>query len=221
MKKAAFATAAGFNSILRQIKPGINERIIADALEFEYRKHGAQTLAYNSIVGSGFNGTVLHYMDNNQPMSDGDLIVIDSGAAYHGYAADITRTFPANGTFTAEQREVYEVVLRAQLAAIKAVKPGKKMSDVDQAARDVIDKAGFGAAFIHGIGHQLGLEVHDVTPEGPLKPGMVVTIEPGVYLPDRKIGIRIEDDILMTRSGGQNLTVAVPKTIKDIEAAMR
>jgi Xaa-Pro aminopeptidase len=220
MKRAAAATAAGFNSILRQIKPGMSERVIADALEFEYRSHGAETLAYNSIVGSGLNGTVLHYMENNQPMVDGDLIVIDSGAAFKGYAADITRTFPANGKFTSEQRDIYEVVLRAQMAGIKAVKTGNKMSDVDTAAREVIEKAGLGHAFIHNIGHQLGLEVHDVTPDGALKPGMVVTIEPGVYLPDRKLGVRIEDDILVTGSGNQNLTAAVPKTVKDVEAAM-
>jgi Xaa-Pro aminopeptidase len=220
MKLAADATAAGFNTILKQIKPGISERVIADALEFEYRKRGAESLAYNSIVGSGLNGTVLHYMDNNQPINDGDLIVIDSGGAYQGYAADITRTFPANGKFTSDQRDAYEVVLKAQLAGIKAVKVGTKMSDVDAAARNVIDKAGLGHAFIHNIGHQLGLEVHDVTPTGPLKPGMVVTIEPGVYLPERKLGIRIEDDILVTARGNLNLTSAVPKTVKDIEAAM-
>jgi Xaa-Pro aminopeptidase len=220
MKRAATATAAGFNAILKQIKPGISERVIADALEFEYRKNGAETLAYNSIVGSGFNGTVLHYMDNNQPIGTDDLIVIDSGAAYKGYAADITRTFPASGKFTAEQREIYEVVLAAQLAGIKAVKTGTKMSDVDAAARNVIDKAGLGHAFIHNIGHQLGLEVHDVTPTGALKPGMVVTIEPGVYLPERKLGVRIEDDILVTSKGNQNLTIAVPKTVTQIEKAM-
>ena len=220
MKQAIAATASGFNVILKQIKPGISERVIADSLEFEYRKHGAESLAYNSIVGSGLNGTVLHYMDNNQPINDGDLIVIDSGSEYQGYAADITRTFPANGKFTAEQREVYEVVLKAQLAAIKAVKPGVKMSDVDAAARNVIDKAGLGHAFIHNIGHQLGLEVHDVTPTGPLKPGMVVTIEPGVYLPEQKLGVRVEDDILVKTSGNQNLTIAVPKTVKDIEDTM-
>jgi Xaa-Pro aminopeptidase len=220
MKKAISATTAGFTAILKQIKPGISERVIADALEFEYRRHGAETLAYNSIVGSGLNGTVLHYMENNQPMEDGDLIVIDSGGSCHGYAADITRTFPANGKFSPAQREVYEVVLKAQLAAIKAVRPGVRMSEVDAAARDVIDKAGLGHAFIHSIGHQLGLDVHDVTPPGPLKAGMVVTIEPGVYLPDQKLGVRIEDDILVTASGNQNLTVKVPKLVKEIEAAM-
>src|SRR5439155_2781663 len=128
--------------------------------------------------------------------------------------------FPASGKFTSDQREVYDVVLRAQLAGIKAVRPGVKMSDVDAAARGVIERAGYGAAFIHNIGHQLGLQVHDVTPDGPLKPGMVVTIEPGVYLPERKIGVRIEDDILVTAKGNQNLTAAVPKTIAENERAM-
>ena len=222
MRRAIAATVAGFNGVLRGvIKPGVHERQIADALEFEYRRNGAETLAYNTIVGSGLNGTVLHYMDNDQPVQGGDLIVIDSGASCRGYAADITRTFPADGRYTDDQRQVYDVVLAAQLAGIKAVRPGNKMSDVDAAARAVIDKAGLGHAFIHNIGHQLGLEVHDVTPDGPLKPGMVVTIEPGVYLPDRKLGVRIEDDILVTANGNQNLTIAVPKTADDVEAAMR
>jgi Xaa-Pro aminopeptidase len=221
MRKAADATAAGFNAILKQIKPGVNERAIADALEFQYRARGAETLAYNSIVGSGLNGTVLHYMDNNNVMKAGDLVVIDSGGAFRGYAADITRTFPVSGTFTDEQKSVYETVLKAQQAAIKVVKVGNTMSDADAAAREVIDKAGLGHAFIHNIGHQLGLEVHDVTPDGALRPGMVVTIEPGVYLPDQRLGVRIEDDILVTANGNQNLTAAVPKSVKDIEAAMR
>jgi Xaa-Pro aminopeptidase len=220
MQRAITATAAGFAAMIKLIKPGVSERVLADALEFEYRRHGAETLAYNSIVGSGLNSTVLHYMENNQPIGDGDLIVIDSGGSYSGYAADITRTYPANGKFSAEQRDVYEVVLKAQLAAIRAVGPGVKMSDVDAAAREVIEKAGLGHAFIHSIGHQLGLEVHDVTPTGPLKAGMVVTIEPGVYLPDKKLGVRIEDDILVTSSGNKNLTIAVPKSVKEIEAAM-
>ena len=220
MRRAAAATVAGFNAVLKQIKPGVGERAIADALEYEYRRHGCEGLAYNTIVGSGLNGTVLHYMDNAQPVGAEDLIVIDSGAEFRGYAADITRTFPAAGRFTDDQRAVYDVVLAAQLAAIKAVRPGNRMIDVDTAARDVIEKAGFGHAFIHNIGHQLGMEVHDVTPDGPLKPGMVVTVEPGVYLPDRKLGVRIEDDILVTATGNQNLTAAVPKTVADVEAAM-
>jgi Xaa-Pro aminopeptidase len=171
-------------------------------------------------VGSGINGTVLHYMDNSQPLGDGELLVIDSGAMLGDYAADVTRTYPVSGKFTAEQREVYEVVLQSQLAAIRAAKPGASMVDVGAAARAVIEKAGYGDAFIHGIGHQLGMEVHDVTPDGPLKPGMVVTVEPGIYLPGRKMGIRIEDDVLITAKGNQNLTLAIPKTVAEVEAAL-
>ena len=146
--------------------------------------------------------------------------MIDSAAAYGGYAADVTRTLPVSGRFTAEQREVYEVVLRAQLAAIKAAKPGAKVSDVDSAARNVIEKAGYGDAFIHSTGHPLGLEVHDVMPDGPYRPGMVITIEPGVYFPERKLGVRIEDDILITAGGNRNLTSGIPKTVAEVEAAM-
>lgn len=220
MRRAIDATAAGYAAAMKVIRPGATEAQIAQALEQTYLAHGGDGLAYNSIVGSGLNGTVLHYMDNRAIANEGDLLVIDSGASHQGYAADVTRTLPAGGRFTHEQRDVYDVVLKSQLAAIKAARPGTKMTDVDAAAREVIDKAGFADAFIHGVGHQLGLEVHDVTPDGPLKPGMVVTIEPGVYLPDRKLGVRIEDDILITARGNQNLTAMIPKAVKDIEAAM-
>ena len=220
MSRAAEATAAGYDAVMRMIRPGVNEGEIAQTLERTYLQHGADGLAYNSIVGAGLNGTILHYHANSKTVEDGELIVIDSAAAYAGYASDVTRTFPASGRFTSEQRDVYEVVLRAQLAAIKAARPGAKMSDVDAAARAVIEKAGHGDHFPHGIGHQLGLETHDVTPDGPLKPGMVVTIEPGVYYQDRKMGVRIEDDILITARGNQNLTARIPKSAKDVEQAM-
>jgi Xaa-Pro aminopeptidase len=221
MDRAIDVTTRGFAAAFRMIRPGVTERQIADALETEYRRLGASGLAYNTIVGAGLNATVLHYMDNTQAVKENDLIVIDSGAAWEGYAADITRTVPASGRFSDEQREVYEVVLRAQEAAIKRIRPGVRMFEVDAAAREVIDRAGFGAAFIHNIGHQLGLEVHDVSPDGPLKAGMVITIEPGVYLPDRRIGVRIEDDLLVTPRGSRNLTAAVPRQPREIESAMR
>jgi len=220
MRRAIAATAAGYEAAMRMIRPGIGEREIDFTLEQAYRQNGAEELAYNSIVGSGLRGTVLHYMENNQMTEAGDLLVIDSGASFRGYAADVTRTFPVSGRFTDEQRDVYEVVLRSQLAAIKASRPGATLIDADNAARNVIEKAGFGDAFIHGIGHQLGLEVHDVAPDGPLRPGMIVTIEPGVYFPDRKMGIRIEDDVLITAKGNENLTRQIPKTVTEIEAAM-
>jgi Xaa-Pro aminopeptidase len=220
MEQAVRATAAGYSQVLKLIKPGLSEADLDHALEHAYRAAGASGVAYNSIVGAGLAGTVLHYMDNRAPLVDGDLIVIDSAARFGGYAADVTRTLPVSGKFTAEQREVYEVVLRAELAAIAALRPGVTHTEVDAAARDVIERAGFGDAFIHNVGHQLGLDVHDVTPDGPLVEGMVLTIEPGVYLPDRRLGVRIEDDVLITKSGPRVLTDMIPKTVADVEAAM-
>ncbi|MFG0283883.1 MAG: M24 family metallopeptidase, partial [Phycisphaerales bacterium JB039] len=166
------------------------------------------------------NGTVLHYMANDGVCADGQVVLIDCGALYDGYAADVTRVFPVSGKFTKEQAEQYDIVLRAQEAAIRAIKPGAKIGDIDAAARAIIDKAGLGDSYIHGIGHQLGLEVHDVTPDGPLKEGMVVTIEPGAYVRETGIGVRIEDDVLVTKTGSRVLTSAIPKKVKDVEAAM-
>jgi len=220
MNKACDATAAGFGAILKYIRPGLTEGQLEHALESAYRVAGAQGVAYNSIVGSGLMGTVLHYMANDKPLEPGDLIVIDSAARFNGYAADVTRTLPVSGRFSPAQRDLYQTVLAAQLAGIAACKPGNTMTDVDAASRNVIEKAGLGDSFIHGIGHQLGLEVHDVTPDGPLVPGMVVTIEPGVYLPESKTGVRIEDDILITKGAPKNLTAMIPKTIAEIEKAM-
>lgn len=220
IRRAIAATAAGYARVLKMIRPGLTERRIEHALEQTYREHGADALAFNSIVGAGLQSTVLHYSRNSGVLEEGALVLIDSGAQFGGYAADITRTFPVSGRFSPAQREVYEVVLRAQLAAIRAARPGARMHEVDEAARSVIDKAGYADAFIHGIGHQLGLEVHDATPDGPLRAGMVITIEPGVYLPDAKIGVRIEDDVLISRQGAQVLTAAVPKTVREIESAM-
>jgi Xaa-Pro aminopeptidase len=176
MQQAADATAAGYDAILRLIKPGLTEAYLDQALDQAYRAQGGSGVAYNSIVGSGLNGTVLHYMDNRQPLVAGDLIVIDSAARLGGYAADVTRTYPVSGKFTPEQREVYETVLRAEEAAIKALRPGVTHTEVDAAARDVIEKAGYGDAFIHNIGHQLGLEVHDITPDGPRERKFLVKI---------------------------------------------
>lgn len=219
IERAADITVAAYAQVLKHIRPGVNESQIQLALETVYKQQGGD-IAYGSIVGSGLSGTVLHYIDNDRPLEAGDLLVIDSAASFGGYASDITRTFPVSGKFTPDQRELYEVVLKSQLAAIKASKPGAKMFDVDAAARNVIEKAGLGDAFIHSVGHPLGLSVHDVQPDHPLKPGMVITIEPGIYLPDRKIGIRIEDDLVITKTGNRNITDRVPKTVKEIEAAM-
>jgi Xaa-Pro aminopeptidase len=221
MERAAGATASGYAAAARAIRPGANEREVQRALEDGFVSGGGSEPGYGSIVGAGLNSTVLHYRANDQTAEDGDVLLIDAAARVGGYTADVTRTFPVNGKFTREQREIYEIVLRAQEAAIRAVKPGVQMSQVDAAARNVIEKAGYGDAYMHGIGHQLGIEVHDVTPNGPLKAGMVVTIEPGIYLPDRKLGVRIEDDVLVTAKGTRNLTAMIPKSPDEVEAMMR
>jgi Xaa-Pro aminopeptidase len=220
MRQAALATALGYAAAAKIIRAGVSETDIQHALEDGYRRNGATGPAYNSIVGAGFNGTVLHYTDNKAVVADGDLIVIDSGAAFGGYACDVTRTFPVSGRFTPDQRELYEIVLKAQVAAIRAARPGARWHDVDRASRRVIEDAGLGDAYIHSVGHQLGMEVHDASPDGPLKAGMVITIEPGVYLPEQRLGVRIEDDILITPSGSTILTGAIPKKASEVEEFM-
>ncbi len=223
IRRACDITAQGFEAVLRILRPGVNEFVVQETIEHAYRSAGARAIAFPSIAGSGVNSTVLHYRANEKVIDDGDLICIDSGAKWAGYSADVTRTFPANGRFTRRQREVYDIVLKAQLAAIRAVKPGARNSQIDAAARKVITDAGFGDYFIHGIGHHLGLDTHDATPLGdqPLKIGAVMTIEPGIYIPHEKIGVRIEDDVLVTRSGCEVLTRAIPKAVADIEQTMK
>ena len=222
MQRAADITAKGYEAVLSGLKPGITEFDVQELAEHGYRANGSRRPAYGTIAGGAFNATVLHYHGNREPLRDGDVILLDSGADYMGYACDVTRTFPVGGKFTARQREIYEIVLEAQLAAIAATKAGTTFAAIDKAARDVITKAGYGDAFFHGCGHHLGLEVHDITPEGPIPENAVITIEPGIYLPDEKFGVRIEDDILVTKkAGGVNLTAAIPKTVAEIERAMR
>lgn len=220
LQRAIDITADGFLAMMKSIAPGMNEFDVKETLEHTYRSNGARELGFPAIAGSAVNSTVLHYRANTRTIEDGDLVCIDSGSRWEGYSADITRTVPANGTFTDRQREIYNLVLRAEMAAIKAVKPGVTMAKVDAAARSIISRAGFGDAFFHGIGHHLGLETHDITPDAPLKVGSVVTIEPGIYLPDEAIGVRIEDDILVTRNGSKNLSSKIPKRAADIERIM-
>lgn len=222
MEEAMRITGVGFGAALKMIRPGVNEKDIQKAIEGRFESEGADGTAYGSIVGAGYNATVLHYHDNNARVNDGEVICIDAGARFGGYCADVTRTFPANSTFSKRQRELYELVFEALEAAIAAVKPGKHLFHADDAARAVLRKGGVEDKYVHGIGHQLGMEVHDVTPDDALRPGMVVTIEPGVYLPEEKIGIRIEDDILVTAKGHRNLTGSlIPREAREIERAMK
>ncbi len=221
MRRAIAITACGFQAVLETIRPGITEFDVQEAAEHAYRTNGARSTAYGTIAGSGINGTVLHYRANSAPLAAGETVVLDSGAAFGGYCADITRTYPVDGTFTTRQRKVYDVVLDAQLAAIAAVRPGATLADIDRAARAVITTAGFGDAFIHGTGHHLGLEVHDASPNEPLRPGAVITIEPGIYLPQERFGVRIEDDVLVTSKGRENLSAAIEKDARAIERTIR
>jgi Xaa-Pro aminopeptidase len=221
IQRAIDITAVGFDAILKSLKPGLNEFDVQETIEHAYRTHGARALAFRTIAGSGVNATVLHYHANNRTLENGDLICIDSGAAFQGYSADVTRTLPVSGRFSPRQREVYEVVLKANQAAIHAARAGATLHDVDLAARQLIDKAGYADFFIHSIGHHLGLETHDASPDAPLSEGAVITIEPGIYMPQERIGVRIEDDIVVGKAAAKVLTAKIPKSVAEIESAMR
>jgi Xaa-Pro aminopeptidase len=222
MRRAIEHTAAGHARILEVLKPGMHEFDLKDAVEDAFRHSGSRHVAYESIVGSGPNGAVLHYPKDDRTMHAGELVVVDAGAEEQYYATDVTRTYPVSGKFTPEQREIYDLVLRAQAAGIAAAKPGVTTRAIDQVIRKVVDDAGYHDAFIHGCCHFVGLEVHDAGDyEQPLPAGAVITIEPGVYLPQRGFGVRIEDEILITPGGAEVLTRAVPKDPDDIERRMR
>jgi Xaa-Pro aminopeptidase len=214
------------------MRPGLFEYQVAARMKEIHEMGGCSREAYAPIVGTGFNSTVLHYSGLNDRIEAGDLVVIDVGGEYGAYAADITRTLPANGKFTPRQREIYEIVLGAQNAAIAAVKPGAVLyggaGSLQQIVTDYInshgrDKEGrtLGPYYPHGISHHLGLDVHDPGDRSrPLEPGMVITVDPGIYIPEEKLGVRIEDDVLVTKTGYQILTARLPRTADEIESVM-
>jgi len=220
IERSIEVTAEALEAVLARLSPGVAERELEAEIVRVYRKHGA-VHSFDPIVGSGANANKLHYVKNEGTVSPGDLVLVDTGASVDGYSADVTRTYPAGGRFDTRQREVYEAVLAAQRAAIEACAPGALLADVHARAFEVIADAGFGDFFPHGTGHHLGLETHDVGDlYRPLEPGAVVTIEPGVYLPEEGIGVRIEDDVLVTAAGRRNLSERIPKGVKEIEAVM-
>lgn len=251
LRKAAKISADGHRHAMQQAEPGHMEYEVEARLIGEYKRRGA-THSFLPIVGGGDNGCILHYTENNRELSDGDLVLVDSGAEYEGYAGDITRTWPVNGTFTKAQRDIYQLVLDSQLAAIEQVKPGNHFNDPHEAAVKVLTKGlvklgllkGQPAAlrkeeayrrfYMHRTSHWLGMDVHDVGEyriDGEwrlLEPGMVITIEPGLYIGDskdipkayRNLGVRIEDDVVVTKTGHEVLTDSVPKSIDAIEAEM-
>jgi Xaa-Pro aminopeptidase len=218
---------------MKMMRPGLYEYQVAAKMVEIHGDAGCETEAYAPIVGTGINSTVLHYNKLDRKIEDGDIVLMDVGGQYSGYASDITRTIPANGTFSPRQREIYEIVLGAQNAAIAALKPGMTLggqgaTSLQKIASDYInshgkDKEGrsLGRYFIHGLSHDLGLNVHD--PSGPYRPleaGMVITVEPGIYIPEENIGVRIEDDVLITPTGYKLLTARLPRTPDEIEKIM-
>lgn len=219
LERAIAVTHQGLSDVLEAMKPGVSEFQLDGILEESFKAQGAQFMAFPPIVGCGEQATILHYERRNQPLTDGDLLLMDVGAEWDRYAADISRTVPVNGTFSPEQARIYEIVLKAADAAIAKIKPGVTVREVHEAAREVIRKHGYIEDFLHSTSHFLGLDVHDVGDYGiPLEAGMIITVEPGIYLPKEKIGVRIEDDILVTKNGSRNLSAAIPRERTAVES---
>ena len=233
LQHAADVTAAAHEAAWKRAAPGVYEYQVAAAFTDFYLDHGCERAAYPPIAGSGPNSVYLHYQRNQRRMDRGDLLLIDAGAECAGYAADVTRTIPVGGKFTQRQREIYDIVLGAQKAAIAAVKPGMMIGtrapgSLYQVAYDYINSHGkdlhgdsLGKYFTHGISHHIGLEVHDASDTAvPLAEGMVISVEPGIYIPEEHIGIRIEDMVLVTKDGARVLTAALPREAAEIEKAL-
>jgi Xaa-Pro aminopeptidase len=253
MRRAAAISTGAHRRAMEATRPGWFEYQVEAELAHEFLRHGAQAVAYPSIVAGGPNACVLHYRDNNRQLQDGELLLIDAGCEYRGYASDITRTFPVNGRFSGPQKDVYELVLAAQQACLDAVRPGALFHDYHKAAERVLaqgfidlgllrgsleevqENESYKQFYMHRAGHWLGMDVHDAGlyqvkgVSRRLEPGMVLTVEPGAYIrradnvPEAfwDIGVRIEDDVLVTAAGHENLTAATPKTVADVEAACR
>jgi Xaa-Pro aminopeptidase len=233
IQKAIDATAEAHRAAWSMIRPGLLEYGVAGRMIGRLLEQGCERAAYPPIVGAGANAAILHYILNADTLRDGDLVLMDVGGEYSNYATDITRTVPVSGRFSARQRELYNVVLGAQKAALKAVKPGMRLGghgpgSLTQIATDYLNSHGedrggkpLGPYFFHLVGHQVGLEVHDPGSEEELRAGMVITIEPGIYLPEEGIGIRIEDMVLVTEDGSRLLSAGLPREAEEIEAAMR
>lgn len=239
LKKASEASIAGQRAMMKAVKPGETERGIAGIMTAAWYRQGCERPSYAPIVGTGIDSTILHYSENARTIEDGDIIVVDAACEYSMYASDITRTVPANGHFTARQREIYDIVLGAQKAAVDAFVAGKsKINDFSHRDPDTLDAVAFnyinthgkdlhgqpmGKYWLHGLGHMVGIDVHDPAQyPAVLKPGMVFTIEPGVYIPEEKLGVRIECDFLVLPDGKLlDLDADLPHTADEVEAAMR
>jgi len=233
MRQAQEHTRIAIEEMMRYAAPGMNERELEGAFDFALMKQGVREHAFSSIFAGGKRATTLHYSENNQVVNDGEMFLIDLGSAYGNYCADISRTFPVNGKFTDRQKELYNTVLEAQRIVIENAKPGLTTRDLNQMVIDYyetrLDDLGLRKDgktvrdyYYHGVSHQLGLDTHDICTdrERTLKPGMVITVEPGLYIEDESIGIRIENDVLITEDGCIDLSIAIPRTVEEIEAIM-
>jgi Xaa-Pro aminopeptidase len=253
MQRAADIGAEGHIEAMKTARPGMREYEIEALLEYTFRRNGAAAPAYTTIVGGGANATVLHYVTNDAALKDGDLLLIDAGAEYRGYASDITRTFPINGRFTPAQRDIYDLVLETQMACVEMVRPGVTNDEIKKHSIELltegmvrlgllkgdpeklIEEEKYKQFYMHGLGHYLGMDVHDVgryyikDKARPLEPNMVMTVEPGLYIaadskdvPEKYlgIGVRIEDDVVVTEDGPRVLSSKAPKQVEEIEALM-
>ncbi|GAB3586178.1 hypothetical protein GCM10027345_35330 [Hymenobacter daeguensis] len=239
LRRAIRISAQGQREVLKLLRPDMGEMEVQGLHEYVYRRYGAEFQGYPSIVGGGANACILHYETDDRQHLDNDLVLMDCGAEYHGYSADVTRTAPPSGTFSPAQRQIYELVLAAQEAGFAACKPGAEFNAPNKATQEVVaagmvklgiikKKEDFRKYYPHGASHYLGLDVHDRGSYGPLQAGNVITVEPGIYIPagspcDPKwwnIGVRIEDDALITATGYENLSAEAPRTVADIEKLM-
>lgn len=241
IRKAVFISTVGQVEVMKAMRPGMSETEIQGIHEFVFKKYGSEYEGYPSIVGAGNNGCILHYIENHKPQIESkEMVLMDLGAEYHGYTADITRTIPVDGKFSPEEKAIYDLVYKAQEEAIQMIKPGVTFGQISAHAKDVIDtglaelgiiknKSTRHLYYPHGLSHHIGLDVHDKGNYGALQENMVITVEPGIYIPDNSdcdpkwwgIAVRIEDDVLITKEGFDLLSAFAPRTTKDIEKMMK
>lgn len=233
IKKAIQLTKNGLEAVMSTLKPGQYEYIPSAEFNYSIMKNGADDNAFTTIAAAGKNAVILHYVEKDQKIKDGDLVLFDLGAQYKQYASDISRTYPANGKYTDRQKTIYNIVLKAHNEVIEMMKPGVHFAELNKKCSEVIteellkiklikDKSELSKYYYHGVSHFMGLDVHDLgSREVVLEPGMVFTVEPGLYIAEEEIGIRIEDDILITENGYENLSKDIIRTVEDIEMFMK
>lgn len=232
IQKAIDITHKGLEGVLTMLRPEVLEYQIEATFAYHTRMNGAERCAFETIAASGEDAVILHYVENSKKVKDGDLVLLDLGAQYKQYSADISRTYPVNGKFSDRQKQIYNIVLKAQEAVIEAIKPGVPFEALNKICQESLteslmviglikEASELSKYYYHGVSHYLGLDVHDIgSRNGLLKSGMILTVEPGLYIAEEGIGIRIEDDILITDDGNINLSLAIPKSVEEIEAIM-